>query len=298
VTLDRWRAFLTTPKTLIFPRLELIGRDHAPSIVVGTGEVRMVSPTDFTFTLTGTPADAGYALTEANRHHENPYDGLARLRLVGIDAEGVEWSGGYTVPRITTRHTAWTFTGEIDSLVTDDQSATVSRQASTELIFLLRIGDPMTVAMAGLAGRREHVMEVLGSSIRFTCELSTSTLVITASHSPDLPATYTENWLGEPLRILFGQLIYPRLVARNFGDGRASVGVRRSPGLIRGARWTALWERDDLVSQDNSAFWSRYAQLLGLIARARGKDGHPNFEAHKVTRNVSRPHAVRDGSGR
>ena len=31
-TLDRWRSYLTVPKTLVFPRLELIGRDHSPAI--------------------------------------------------------------------------------------------------------------------------------------------------------------------------------------------------------------------------------------------------------------------------
>jgi hypothetical protein len=31
-------------------------------------------------------------------------------------------------------------------------------------------------------------------------------------------------------------------------------------------------------------FWSHYEQLLGLIARARGEDGHLNFESHKLTR--------------
>ena len=290
-TLDRWRAFLATPKALTFPRLELLGRDHAPPIVVGAGEVRMVSPNDFAFTLTGTPADIPYALAEINRQRENPYDGLARFRLEGVDADGVKWSGGYTVPRVDAVRPAFTFTGEIESLVTDDQSPTTSQESSTELIFLLRIGDPMSLAMARFVGSdqggrellNENALNVLGSRIRFTFEASAGALAITASHSPNLLPTYTENWLGEPLRIMFGQLIYPRLVARNFGNGRASVWVRRSPSLIPGAHWAALWAGDELA-QDSSDFWSRYAHLLSLIARARGKDGHPNFEPHKITR--------------
>jgi hypothetical protein len=254
-TLDRWREFVTTPKTLVFPRLELIGRDHEPPIVVGAGEIRMDSTVDFAFTLRGIPTDIGYALRELNRHRDNPYDAQARPRLIGTDAAGISWSGGYTIPHVTTRSSGWTFGGEIESLFTNEQSAAVSLQAGTELIFLLRVNDPMAFHLAryvrddrsaGGVSRREKVMEILGSTVHFVYEDSTSTLLITASHSPDLSAPYAENWLGEPLRILFGQLIYPRIVARNFGDGRAQVSVRRSPGIIRGARWAALWGENDL----------------------------------------------------
>ena len=291
VTLDRWRSLLNTPKTIVFPRLELMGRDYEPSIVVGAGEVRMETPSAFAFHLNGTPTNIEYALAEIRRLHENPYDPLARFRLVGVDSDGIEWAGGYTSPVVNTGRPVWTFTGEIDSLSTDDRSEMVSRQACTELIFLLRIGDPMTLAVTGIAMTdqlggepcRDHVMEILGSSVRFAYEDSTGTLLITASHSPNVPITYAENWLSEPLRIIFGQLTYPRLVARNFGDGRAFVWVRRSPGDIRGARWAGLLESGGLT-QDNSVLWSLYAQLLTLIALARGEDDERNFEPHKVTR--------------
>ena len=39
LTLSRWRDFATTPKTMIFPHLELIGYDHAPPVVVGSREM-------------------------------------------------------------------------------------------------------------------------------------------------------------------------------------------------------------------------------------------------------------------
>jgi len=44
-TLDRWRTYLTVPKTLVFSNLKLIGRDHAPTIIDGSGEVRILSLT-------------------------------------------------------------------------------------------------------------------------------------------------------------------------------------------------------------------------------------------------------------
>jgi hypothetical protein len=289
LTLDRWRSLLATPRTLAFPRLELIGRDHSPPIVVGAGEVRMASPSSFEFTLVGMPDHPGYALTELNRLRENLYDGLARPRLIGVDADGIEWNGGYIIPQVSIHGNTWTFGGKLDDgPFTTDRGVTVSREAGTELIYLLRVSDPMAGAMvryvrteaAGGKFCREYAMEILGSRVRFAYEADT--LLVTASHSPDLCAPYAENWLGEPLRIMFGQLIFPRLVARNFGDGRASVRVGRCPAVIPGARWAALWEGDDLC--DTDMFWSRYRQLLCLIARARDKDGQRNFEAHKITR--------------
>lgn len=66
-TLDRWQVFLVTPRILLFPRLELIGHDWAPPIVVGSGEIRMPSLDRFEFTLEGMPDDLGYALSEIER---------------------------------------------------------------------------------------------------------------------------------------------------------------------------------------------------------------------------------------
>jgi hypothetical protein len=289
-TLDRWRGFLDTPKTIQFKRLELIGWDHEPSVVVGIGEVRMTSPRDFEFILTGTPSDIGYALTTINRAEKEPYNPLARCRLLGTDHDDVDWNGGWTIPRMEIGETTWTFTGEIDSLVTVDTSSTVSPQASAELIFSASPGYLMALALGRFARteqpaggyRKEHELELLGSNIRFTYDPTTHILSVTASHSTDLPHPFAENWLGEPFRILFGQLIFPRLVARNMGNGRAHVWVRPSPGLIPAARWAALWEPSDL--RDKEPFWSCYSNILSLVARARDDDGQPNFEAHKLTR--------------
>lgn len=61
-TLDRWRPYLVTPKTISFPQLKLIGRDFAPPMVVGAGEVRLPSLSRFEYTLTGLPDDPDYVL--------------------------------------------------------------------------------------------------------------------------------------------------------------------------------------------------------------------------------------------
>jgi len=94
LTLDGWRAFATDGRKISFPKLELIGGDHDPPVVVGTGEIEMEGLNGFTFHLDGQPKDIGYALATCNRYRERPYEPLARLRLFGTDADGVNWSGG------------------------------------------------------------------------------------------------------------------------------------------------------------------------------------------------------------
>jgi hypothetical protein len=292
LTLDRWREFAVTPKTLVFPRLELIGLDHSPPIVVGSGEVNMNSPNEFEFVLRGTPADAHYAFAELRRYQVEPYALHNRPRLIGIDATGINWAGGYTIPVVSTQDPVWTFTGTLEVLSTDDRTSSVAREPGTELILPLRVGDPMALHLAryvrGIQSatdpvhRRQHELTVLGSKIRFSSEPD-STLLITSTWSREFRAPYCENWLSEPLRILFGQLIFPCLVARNFGDGRAAVSVRRCPPVITPAHWTALWQMEDEQYPDE-VFWSTYASLLTHVAQARNKQGNPNFEANKITR--------------
>jgi len=293
-TLDRWRPFLSTPKTLSFPQLELVGRDFSPPIVVGSGEVRMPTPNRFEYSLAGVPADLRYFFEAFREQQQNPYDNLARFRLRGVDAEGEDWALGWTVPRFEAGEDDeddWTFTDRLDGLIVDDRSDTVAKDSSTELVFVVPVNDPMAHAMGRFVftrqadGRplREHVIEAVGSSIRFNYEPSSGTLTIVASHSADLPPTLAENWLVEPLRILFGQLVFPRLVARNFGDGRAMIFVGRSPGVIHEAAWAALWDADD-PGTDKSVFWSKYAGLLTFVVQARDENGLPNFEPNKVTK--------------
>jgi len=291
LTLDGWRAFATGEKKILFPHLELMGGDHHPPVVVGTGEIEMEGLNGFTFQLNGQPKDVGYALATCNRYRETPYEPLARLRLFGTDANGVSWSGGWTTPSVHTSDGNWRFAGDLEALATDVEGETVSRRAGTELIFPLRVGDPMTISMARFVRSfpltanpvREYRLRVLGSDILFKYEQDHSTLLVTAESSASLSAPYAEGWLVEPLRILFGQLIYPRLVARNFGDGRAAVWIRRSPPTLESARWASLIEGEKRI-KSNEEFWELYRNLLEMVAGARDKKGDPHFEQNKITR--------------
>lgn len=292
LTLERWRAFATAGRNVSFPKLELIGRDHEPPIVAGTGEIEMDGLNGFNFRLEGRPEDVGYALAACNRYRESPYEPLARLRLSGTDADGVDWSGGWATPSVHPSDGNWKFTGDLEGLVTEVRDETVSRQAGTELMFPLRIGDPMAVSMARFvrqlppaAGKlvREYEMRILDSNVLFNYQSDLGTLLVTAERSGSLIEPYAEGWLTEPLRILFGQLIYPRLVARNSGDGQAAVWIRRVPPVFESARWASLIEGERRIKNDED-FWDLYRGLLGLIATARDEKGDPNFEQNKLTR--------------
>jgi hypothetical protein len=148
-TLDRWRRFLVTPQTLAFPRLELIGRDWAPPIVVGSGQIRMPSLDRFEFTLEGLPGDLGYASSEIERKQRNRYDGMERFRLRGVDWEKREWSFGWTtLHHVGCADDVWTFIGEAQGLFPQDGSDTVSSESCTELVFLMPTDHRMGMSMS------------------------------------------------------------------------------------------------------------------------------------------------------
>jgi len=128
----------------------------------------------------------------------------------------------------------------------------------------------------------EHEIEVLGTPVRFCFDARRDLLTISAPANEALSLPCTENWLGEPLRILFGQLIFPRLVARRFPQGGAMISLRASPRWARDSDWVALWKGEEAI-RDPDAFWTLYGDLLRFIATARNASGHPNFEANTIT---------------
>lgn len=286
--LDDFSRFAEFPATHPFPRMWLMAGDHEPHLVVGSGELRIVSPTRFEYTLVGVPENPGYVIEQMRRQRDNRYDGLKRFRLVLEDADGKEYSGGWTVPRIDTGAEGWSFEGVGESLIGDGQTEP-SPSGSTEARFDIPKDHHVSLMLARFvstpqeAGRPvpRYELEVLGETVTFVFDSHASTLTISTPASEAFPLTYTENWLGEPLRILLGQLIFPRLVARIFKEGSAMLSVRRSPSWSPDSDWTALW-MGGRAELDKADFWALYAKLLAHIATARTDEG-PNFEANPVT---------------
>lgn len=127
----------------------------------------------------------------------------------------------------------------------------------------------------------QHQMEVLSTPLTFTLDNAADTLTISAKASQVLPQTFTENWLGEPLRIMFGQLIFARMVARANPD-RMTISVRPTRGWHSDSDWASLWS-GPMSFLDKDGFWRLYAALLSFIASARDPLGNRNFDPSKVT---------------
>lgn len=282
--LDRWRTLAIAPQTIAFPRMELLAGDWEPSIVKGSGEISFSSPRSFQYTLTGIPEDIGYTLQQIQRQRDNPYDGLKRFRLVATTADGVEFSAGWTIPRLEAGDIAWTFTGDCDGLMTDDTTVLPSPRGSTEVQYViphrhrasLFLAHFVTTPRSDGSIAPEYDLDLGEATLRFRFDRDAGLLTVFTPGSDLLPLTLTESWLGEPLRILFGQLIFPRLIARSFPTGGAMICVSRAPSWYRDSDAAALWDEEGLGGKDR--FWRLYGDLLRHIAQAS------EYEGHKITK--------------
>lgn len=286
--LDDFSRFSAISSVHVFPKMRLMARDHEPDLVAGSGELRVVTSNRFEFTLIGEPENPAYVFEQMRRQKADRYDGLSRFRLVLEDDDGTEYAGGWTVPSFRTGDGAWTFEGETESFMGGGRSE-LTPTGSTEVRFLIptrhhaaqMLAHFVTTPRDRLPPEPRFDLEVMGQTVTFRFDRAMSMLTISTPASESLPLTYTENWLGEPLRILFGQLVFPRMVARVQSDGHAMLAVRPSPPWTRDSDWTALWI-DGTAGWDKAGFWTLYAALLTHVASARTGDGR-NFEANPVT---------------
>jgi hypothetical protein len=272
----------------------LTGRDHEPPVFVGPGQIELKSTVAAEFRMFASAKDDASGILKVHLAHANPYERLDQFRLFVTDFEGTEWACGWIVPYVEQTSAAGTLlTGKISSLMTRVSEDWVCPAAGVELLFQPSFHIPMAATIQTVhviadeeIGRSwrvgRHTLELLGSRIEFAQDPSDDLLWITANPSVELPHLYLENWLSEPLRILLGQLHYPRLVARNFGDGSAFVSVRQSPRAFRNASIGSLLASE--LAPSTERFWELYAALLTLIAKDRDTDGHPNFEENRITR--------------
>jgi hypothetical protein len=262
--------------------MELRARDFEPPIVEGTGAFTVVSENAFSYEITGTAPDLGHTLRALTRLEADRYDGRNRFRLVMWDADGREWAGGWTIPRVEPIDDGFRCYGSCEMLGTSQTGSALG--GSSEARFLIPRNHVASLIFARFVTetcdngerRSRRTIEVLGTPVTFEFDPAESVLTIFAPFSRTLPPPTTENWLGEPLRILFGQLVYPRLVARHFADGRSTLDIRRSPRWQPGSEWTALWVGKERLT-DAEGFFDLYAGLLALVATGG------NFESHTVT---------------
>ena len=267
-------------------QMTLLAGDHEPPVVVGEGEITVLTTTSFEYTLRGLPADVGHALRSVRRIEDDPYNGLLRQRLIATTSDGVELTGGWTIPRVHLGEDdgEWEFRGEIESLSFHETGEFVPK---TEAAFLLPPDHRATLVLRRLfkqnanGGLPTTCLAIPGGEIVVRLDEEANLLIMQAPATEVLQPTYTENWLGEPLRILFGQLVFPRFVVRQSETWSMSW-VRPSPLWSKDSNACALWHGANALT-NTEGFWDTYRRLLTYIATARDADGNPNFEANKLT---------------
>jgi len=275
--------FLRSPMTLDCPRMVLLCRDFEPPLAEGAGVFEIVSESEFRFRMTGRPVDMGHSLAALTRSGSDTYNVLSMFRLLLTDVGGREWNAGWVELEADLEGEEWNFTGTSDGLITGSRVAS-PQDSGAEARFLIPRNFSASIALRrfvqtareGAEPLPVRTIEVLGQAVTFRFDNEANMLSISTAHSSALPAHASENWLGEPLRILFGQLVYPRLVERRLADGTSMLWVRRSPAWTLDSAWTGLWV-SDLRLADDERFFTLYGNLLTLIAQGSG------FESHTVT---------------
>lgn len=257
--------------------MTLLAGDHDPPIVVGNGSITVSSSTHFTYHLEGKPDDVGHALQSLRRLEADPFDGCLRSRLIVTTDHGEEINGGWTEPWVVSHNDLWTFAGEIEALSLIEEG---QFEPGIESVYILPQSHQARTILRRFiggetAGDASVDIEVLGSKIRTELDDDRDEFRIIASASDAMHPTLLENWVGEPLRILFGQPIYPRFVARRSRD-RSMNWVRPSPLWNEATDHVALWQGPRQYI-DRERFWLAYRRLLAHIARS------DEFEAHRLT---------------
>ena len=278
--LDRLRPYLTAPVNLSFARMTLLCRDFEPALVEGEGVFTMQSEQSFEYRLTGAPLDPDHVMRMMSRATESRYDPMEQFRLVMWTEDGEEWAGGWTVPSVEIENGVWVFSGDCEGL-TGGAPTAPAPMGNSEACFLIPRNHSASAALRRIVrtettpGHWEpwKAIDVLGTEVTFAFATETNTLSIRAPMTPTFPAPSAENWFGEPLRIMLGQLVYPRLVERRFSEGRAMVWVRRSPRWTRDSAWLALWEAAT-SAPDGADFFDLYRSLLTMVAQAGDWGSH------------------------
>jgi hypothetical protein len=291
-TLSRWKHLLKVPITIDCPSMQIVSPNPEEPVFTGVGQIDILSRTQMTFLMHATPRDSREAFQRLIHAERNPHNIHDRLGVRGTQYDGTEWNAGWAPIHLgETRGDTWRLSGPIHSLTTDASGPDVAGTSSIEVIYdaRLRVPLPLNMSTSVRRGDREVLrklggggttVEVAGTQIDFFLDPELDATWAVAATSDDFPHPYAENWVSEPLWLLLGQLVFPRLVARNFGD-RSMIWVRPSPPIEINTLAASVLQEDPLVADDR--FWDVYRQILTTIVRARGKDGSRNFEGHPLS---------------
>lgn len=293
-TLSRWvDRLLRGPVTIECPYMEILGRDHEPPVFTGPGHIKIGADKKISFFMHGTPRDGSDAFRRIVQAQKNPYEILHQFRVTAISYDGTEWSGGWTELTLgEERGNVWQLSGPIHSLHTGAEGFGVSEKNGVELVYdrSLRLPIPMNMVKTVYRDDKEvlrsrssgtKTVKVIDTTIEFHCSADREHVWAVADTSPTFPHPHLENWISEPLNLLLGEVVSPRLRARNFGNGEASVVLFSSSGPQANSLTANILREDPLVAGER--FWNLYSDILTVVAVARDASGHRNFEAHPLT---------------
>lgn len=293
-TLSRWAdRLLKGPVTIECPHMEVLGRDHEPPVFTGPGHIKIGADTKIRFYMHGTPRDGSDAFRRIVKAQKNPYEILHQFRMNAVGYDGTEWSGGWTKLRLgAERGNVCQLSGPIHSLHAGAEGFGVSDKSSVELVYdrPLRLPIPMNmvktvhrddkkVLWSRSAGTK--TLDVLGTQIEFYQSAEGEHVWVVADTSSDLPHPHLENWLSEPLNLLLGEVVSPRLKCRNFGNGKAFISLHPSSGHPADSLAACILREDPFGADER--FWNLYRDILTVVATAKNSSGHSNFEAHPLT---------------
>lgn len=294
-TLSRWVDRLPKGQVKIeCPEMRILGRDHELPVFTGPGHIEIGSDTRIQFVMHGTARDGAEAFRKIIKAQKSPYSVLDQFRMEAVSYDGASWSGGWTTLHLGGEAKGlWRLSGPIASLHTHVAGKGVANTSSVELVYdlALRLPIPMnmekTVRRDGqeilfVRSKGRKTIRVLDIDIEFSCSPEHDHVWALANTSSDFPHPHLENWLSEPLNLLLGQIISPRLIARNFGDGSAHIALRPRTALPLKTVASSILAEDPLRAGEK--FWQLFSDILAMIAKARDSAGHRNFEAHPLTR--------------
>ncbi|TCU18660.1 hypothetical protein [Rhizobium laguerreae] len=281
-TLYRWRHLMERPLTIPFARMRLFGSDHEGVLAEGEGVLEFPDDETISYRMTGSTFDLRAALGRSTRCRENPYDPRLAFRLEGEHTDGSVFRSSWTCPRIDlSPDNHLICTGDIDGGLWIDDHQVAQDVNTTEVAVHVPCGDDLDYTLHHQVGNGCTV-EVLGEKIRFEYDRAAQTLTASLGASGRFRFPFAENWVVEPLRIMFAQLVFPRLTARNHPDGRAAVSVRTTQNFVRTAGWVKLWS-NEVRYADREGFWSLYASILAFMVRSHEAAEDPDVDAAAIT---------------
>lgn len=292
-TLEQYRHLLRVPSTIECPSMRIVGSNCEEPVFSGVGQIHVRSATEMDFVMHAAPRESAEAFKRLVDAERNSDDARFLLGVRASQYDGTEWNAGWTT--ISLGETAggiWRLSGPISSLMTSASGHHVAPTSGIEVIYdsKLRFPLPLNMSTVVLRGSREvlkkrgrggKTIEVAGTQVDFFLDPEIDVTWAVAATSAEFTHPFAENWVSEPLCLLLGQLVFPRLVARNFGD-RSTIWIRPSPAIKMNTLATSILEEDPLGADDR--FWEVYRQILTMIIRARDHCGQRNFEAHPLSR--------------